>query len=140
VTTAGAVSADGPNPPGPGGGRTGPVHSDLESWVHEVLAQVVRRRLGGHLTWCPEWYRHAEAIMRLMAMWEEWEHAVADGTMSNWWLDHCDPHMAVLMSRDNGPFMACTEKEHRPLGPLPLAPRNPQLWRNTTFTDVGDSS
>jgi hypothetical protein len=31
------------------------------------------------------------------------------------------------MSRDNGPFMACTEKEHRPLGPLPLAPRNEPL-------------
>lgn len=140
MTASGPASADGPSTPGPGDGRTGPVCSDLESWVHEVLAQVVRRRLGGHLTWCPEWYRHAEAIMRLMAMWEEWERAVEDSTMSNWWLDHCDPHMAVLMSRDNGPFMACTEKEHRPLGPLPLAPRNPQMWRNTVFTDPGDSS
>jgi Domain of unknown function (DUF4913) len=138
VTAPGPVSADGQGPPGSGDGRTGPVYTDLESWVHEILAQVVRRRLGGHLTWCPEWYRHAEAIMRLMAMWEEWEHAVEEGTMSNWWLDHCDPHMAVLMSRDNGPFMACTEKEHRPLGPLPLAPRNPQMWRNSVFTGAED--
>ncbi len=77
--------------------------------------------MGGHLTWCQEWYRHTEAVMRLTAMWREWERAVEEDAMSNWWLDHCDPHMAVLMSRDNGPFMACTEREHRPLGPLPLA-------------------
>lgn len=109
------------------------VYSDLESWVHDHLSQVVRRRLGGQLTWCPEWYRHAEAIMRLMAVWQEWEIAVAEGTMSNWWLSHCDPHLSVLMSRDNGPFMACTEKEHRPLKPLPLAPRNPQVWQGTPF-------
>jgi Domain of unknown function (DUF4913) len=140
VTASAPMSADDPSPAGTADGRTAPVYSDLESWVHEILAQVVRRRLGGHLTWCQEWYRHAEAIMRLMAMWEEWERAVEEGTMSHWWLDHCDPHMAVLMSRDNGPFMACTEKEHRPLGPLPLAPRNPQLWRDTVFTDADDGS
>jgi Domain of unknown function (DUF4913) len=140
VTSSGPVASDSPGPAGSAGDRTAPVYSDLESWVHEILAQVVRRRLGGHLTWCQEWYRHAEAIMRLMAMWEEWERAVAEGTMSHWWLDHCDPHMAVLMSRDNGPFMACTEKEHRQLGPLPLAPRNPQLWQDTVFTDADGAS
>jgi hypothetical protein len=140
VTESGQLSAHDPSPAGLADARTAPVYSDLESWVHEILAQVVRRRLGGHLTWCPEWFRHAEAIMRLMAMWEEWERAVEDGTMSHWWLDHCDPHMAVLMSRDNGPFMACTEKEHRSLAPLPLAPRNPELWRDTVFTDASDGS
>jgi hypothetical protein len=122
MTPSAQVSADGPSAARHDEGRIVPVHADLESWVHQVLAQVVRRRLGGHLTWCPEWYRHAEAIMRLTAMWEEWTRARQEGTLSNWWLDHCDPHMAVLMSRDNGPFMACTEKEHRPLGPLPVAP------------------
>ena len=109
------------------------IYPDLESWVRDHLAQVVRRRLGGHLTWCPEWHRHAEAIIRLMAMWQEWESAVADGGMSNWWLYHCDPHMAVLMSRDNGPFMACTEKEHRPLNALPLSPADPEAWKGTPF-------
>jgi Domain of unknown function (DUF4913) len=110
------------------------VYSDLDSWVREMLAPVVRRRLGGHLTWCPEWYKHTEATMRLTALWEEWERARDEGTTSHWWLDHCDPHMAVLMSRDNGPFMSCTEKEHRPLGPLPLAPRIPQLCRKAALT------
>lgn len=128
---------EGGNPAGnDDGDRSSRLYPDLESWVHDHLSQVVRRRLGGHLTWCPEWYRHAEAIMRLMAMWQEWEMAIAEGTMSNWWLSHCDPHLAVLMSRDNGPFMACTEKEHRPLKPLPLAPRNPQVWQGTPFENM----
>jgi Domain of unknown function (DUF4913) len=78
--------------------------------------------------------------MRLMAIWEEWERAVEEGTMSNWWLDHCDPHMAVLMSRDNGPFMGCTEKEHRPLSSLPLASRDARLGRDTAFTTAEDGS
>lgn len=129
---------EGPAPDGSRDGDAPPrVYGDLESWVYDHLSQVVCRRLGGHLTWCPEWYRHPEAIMRLMAMWQEWEIAVADGTMSNWWLSHCDPHLAVLMSRDNGPFMACTEKEHRPLKPLPLAPRNPRIWQDTAFAHPG---
>lgn len=120
--------------PGPDDGKPTRIYPDLESWVRE-LAQVVRRRLGGHLTWCPEWYRHDEAILRLMAMWQEWEIAVSEKRMSNWWLNHCDPHLEVLMSRDNGPFMACTEKEHRPLNPLPLAPHDSRQEQNTVFAD-----
>jgi hypothetical protein len=139
VSTPNVSSSDGPVLPGLAQSRTPSVYVDLQSWVHEMLAQVVRRRLGGHLTWCPEWYRHAEATMRLTAMWDEWERAVEEGTMSNWWLCHCDPHMAVLMSRDNGPFMACTEKEHRPLGPLPVAARNPPLGEGTVYGLANDS-
>jgi hypothetical protein len=135
VSGPGRASVDGTDPAEQGDDRPARIYPDLESWVHEHLAQVVRRRLGGQLTWCPEWYRHAEAILRLMAMWQEWEIAVGEGRMSDWWLNHCDPHLAVLMSRDNGPFMACTEKEHRPLSPLPLPPRNPRLWQCTTFPD-----
>jgi hypothetical protein len=75
--------------------------------------------------------------MRLMALWQEWEIAAAERTMSNWWLSHCDPHLASLMSRDNGPFMACTEKEHRPLNALPLAPKNPRMWQGTVFEAQG---
>ena len=77
MTASGPISADDPTPAGPADGRTAPVYSDLESWVHEILAQVVRRRLGGHLTWCQEWYRHAEAIMRLLvAHHDRWRHVL----------------------------------------------------------------
>ncbi|MFI9724540.1 DUF4913 domain-containing protein [Streptomyces sp. NPDC052396] len=112
-----------------------PVYADLETWLHKHLAQIIRRRFGGSLTWCSQWYRHAEAISRLNAMWQEWEKAVAEGTMSNWWLYHCDPHLSVLMSKDSGPFMACKPGEHRQLDSLPLADSDPLLWLGSAFSD-----
>lgn len=112
-----------------------PVYADLETWLRKHLAQVIRRRFGGSLTWCSEWYRHAEAVSRLNAMWQEWEKAVVESTMSNWWLYHGDPHLNVLMSKDNGPFMACKPGEHRALEPLPLADSDPSLWLGSAFSD-----
>ncbi|MGW1807155.1 DUF4913 domain-containing protein [Streptomyces sp. NPDC002078] len=125
--TAGA-GAGGKEPPKP-------VYADLESWLRRHLAQVIRRRFGGSLTWCSQWYRHAEAVSRLNAMWQEWEKAVVEGTMSGWWLYHCDPHLNILMSKDHGPFMACKPDEHRQLEPLPLADSDPSLWLGTAFSD-----
>jgi hypothetical protein len=126
-------------PGGAGSGRAEaapkPVYSDLETWMRKHLAQIIRRRFGGSLTWCSQWYRHAEAVSRLNAMWQEWEKAVVEGTMSNWWLYHCDPHLNVLMSKDNGPFMACKPDEHRALEPLLLADSDPMLWLGSAFSD-----
>ncbi|MGW3200115.1 DUF4913 domain-containing protein [Streptomyces sp. NPDC001118] len=115
-----------------------PVYGDLESWLRKHLSQVIRRRFGGSLTWCSQWYRHGEAVSRLNAMWQEWEKAVAEGTMSSWWLYHCDPHLNILMSKDSGPFMACKPDEHRQLEPLPLADSDPGLWLGTAFSDPRD--
>ncbi|MEU8030694.1 DUF4913 domain-containing protein [Streptomyces sp. NPDC049099] len=115
-----------------------PVYGDLESWLRKHLSQVIRRRFGGSLTWCSQWYRHAEAVSRLNAMWQEWEKAVVEDTMSTWWLYHCDPHLNMLMSKDSGPFMACKPDEHRQLEPLPLADSDPDLWLGTAFSDPRD--
>jgi hypothetical protein len=113
------------------------VYPDLDTWVRDFLSQTVRRRLGGTLSWCSHWYRHAEAVSRLNAMWQEWERSVVDDTMSNWWLYHCDPHLNVLMSKNFGPFMACKPDEHRALDPLPLAESDPSLWQASAFSDPG---
>jgi hypothetical protein len=110
-------------------------YPDLDRWVTEFLSPLIRRRLGGSLTWCAEWVRHAEAISRLNALWQEWEAAAADGTMSNWWLYHCDPHLNALMSKDAGPFMACKPGDHRGLDPLPVTPSDRRLWRGSAFSN-----
>ncbi|MEU1627744.1 DUF4913 domain-containing protein [Streptomyces sp. NPDC020096] len=115
------------------------VYPDLATWVEEHLSKLIQRRLGGSLTWCTEWYRHAEAVSRLNAMWQEWEAAVAEATMSNWWLYHCDPHLSVLMSKDAGPFMACKPGDHRKLEPLPIADSDARLWLGSAFSNpTGD--
>jgi hypothetical protein len=65
-------------------------------------------------TWCPEWWRHAEAISRLEALWRVCEHLRLDPAtgMSVWFRDHADHHMAVLLDSE-GPFKRCSvDKGH----------------------------
>jgi hypothetical protein len=112
-----------------------PVYPDLDSWVRQHLAQVYSRRFGGALTWCAQWYRHPEAVSRLNAMWSEWEKAVAESTLSSWWLYHADPHMNVLMSRDSGPFVACKPEKHVEMEKLPVGDSDPNLWHAEAFSD-----
>lgn len=100
----------------------------LEAFVEQQLAPMWRRNLSGNtLTWCPEWWRHAEAIARLEALWRAWEHLRLDPAlgMSVWFRDHADHHMAVLLDAD-GPFKGCSPEEgkgHSPrLTALPCTP------------------
>jgi hypothetical protein len=132
----------------PGAGRAGsgdepaaPLYGSLGEWVEEHLAPLIRRRFGGALTWCPFWFRHAEAVSRLNALWQEWEHARVEHTLSMWWITHADPHLRVLMSKDDGPFMACKPAEgsqqarHVELEPLPVSTSEPALWLSSAFSD-----
>ena len=87
-------------------------YPSLGEWYTELYSRDVGR--GGRL-WCPEWWKHAEAIYRLDALWRAWEHLRLDGSLgpSTWLRDHLDPHMAQLMSPD-GPFKGCEpDRGHR---------------------------
>lgn len=101
------------------------VYPTLEAFVSEQLAPLYRRNLNGQdRTWCPEWWRHAEAISRLEALWRAWEHLRLDPAlgMSVWLRDHLDHHMAVLLDAD-GPFKGCKPDRHAErIAPLPLIP------------------
>ncbi|MBF6302445.1 DUF4913 domain-containing protein [Nocardia amamiensis] len=61
--------------------------------------------------WCPDWWRHTEAVARLYSLWHEWEfmRSSSDERFSlSWWFVHqADPHMAVLMSPFGG-FAGCS--------------------------------
>ncbi|MCU1517643.1 MAG: hypothetical protein JWQ75_2364 [Pseudarthrobacter sp.] len=88
-------------------------YPDLVSFVHNKLAPTYRRNMGGSdTTWCPSWWKHAEAISRLEALWRAWEFLRLDPAtgMSVWWRDHADHHMGVLLSSD-GPFKGCSPKD-----------------------------
>lgn len=106
------------------------LYPDARSWVDEHLSQLVRRQLGAGSTWCAQWWRHAEAISRLEALWRAWEILRLEPTlgMSVWWLHHADPHLAVLLSRDSGPFSACTPDRHVELDLLPTVEAPPDHW------------
>ncbi|MFJ8628538.1 DUF4913 domain-containing protein [Kitasatospora sp. NPDC093550] len=117
-----------------------PVFGTVEEFVVDYLAPMVARRLNGvTLTWCPDWWLHAEAISRLNAMWRAWENLRLDPAlgMSTWWIHHADPQLHVLMDPDNGPFSACSpiegHSEHPPQ-PLPTNPADPRMWLGTAFS------
>lgn len=77
-----------------------PYYGNVEEFVVEYLLPNWRHPMGTSLDvcWCPEWWRHAEAISRFEALWWAWEHMRLEGgaAMSAWWRDHADHHMAAL--------------------------------------------
>lgn len=99
-------------------------YPNVAEFVSNKLAVAYRRHLSvqGGVTWCPQWWKHAEAISRLEALWRAWEFLRLDGTtgMSVWWRDHADHHMSVLLSA-SGPFKGCSADDGHcsKLVPLP---------------------
>jgi hypothetical protein len=114
-----------------------PYYGNLQDFVTDFLAPHIRRRLGGQLTWCAQWWRHEEAISRLAALHAAWEDArYGDAVaLSNWWLHHADPHLNVLLSKDAGPFAACKPDRHVHLEPLPCTPAPDGLFSSPAFSD-----
>lgn len=113
------------------------VYSCVEDWVLNLLAPTIERRLdaagAGTLTWCPEWWRHAEAIARLEALWRAWEVCRdADGeSPSRWFWQHCDPMLAVLMDTKVGPMSNCKPDAHGKYDvtrTLPSTPAPQDYW------------
>jgi len=103
-----ATSASTPEPPEP-------AFTNLVDFVEKRIV-VIYRRVTDSATrrWCPEWWRHDEAVLRLFALWRAYEALRRDDQglgLSQWWLQHADPHMRVLMAVD-GPFELC-KKQHR---------------------------
>jgi hypothetical protein len=127
---------------GRGGGTPGPVFASLEAFVTRYLLAMYRRAVSGNdTTWCAQWWRHPEAIVRLEALWRAWEYLRLDPAtgMSVWVRDHCDFHMRVLLSAD-GPFRGCTPDGHatRPLRPLPSAPMPDGLAERLAAASAGE--
>ncbi len=105
------------------------MYDSVESFVTDHLALLIQRHLEGAVTWCPQWQEHPEAVDRLTALWEAWEalHVQGGTARSTWWLDHADPHLAVLMDADRGPFVYCSPTRGHAAGryqPLPFDPRS----------------
>lgn len=100
------------------------IYPNVAEFVRNTLATTFRRQINvdAGVTWCPQWWKHAEAISRLDALWRAWEFLRLDEDtgMSVWWRDHADHHMSVLLSAE-GPFKGCSpDGGHRSkLVPLP---------------------
>lgn len=108
----------------------------LDVFVRDFLVRIYERALPkGRMTWCPQWWKHDEAVYRLQALWLAWEHMrVNDGPVAaaQWLVNYADPIMAVLLDND-GPFKGYSvEGGHRDLRPhpdgeLPCEPASPDI-------------
>jgi hypothetical protein len=92
----------------------------LGEFVCGYLSVVCARQVTDTMeaVWCPRWWLHPGAVERLTLLWRTREQATAPAKVSAWWLDHCDPHMAVLLSV-SGPFKYCGAGHKSLLRPLP---------------------
>jgi Domain of unknown function (DUF4913) len=132
---------DGESPSPPGFEEPAQVFASVEEFVARYLLPMYRRAVSGNdSTWCAEWWRHPEAIVRLDALWRAWEYLRLDpatGT-SVWLRDHCDFHMRVLLSAD-GPFKGCTPDTHasRPVSALPCEAMPAELLARLRTASAG---
>jgi hypothetical protein len=96
------------------------VYSSAVEFFADLLAQSYVREVneGAAYAWCPEWYKHPEALIRVEAIWRAWEHLRLEPALgiSTWWLNHADPHMRVLMDQE-GPFKKCAYDGHKTSAP-----------------------
>lgn len=107
--------------------ETGMVFPDVMAFVEEFFAPVFGRDLeAAGTTWCPEWWRHAEAVYRLEALWRAWEHLRQDASLgpASWLRDHLDHQLAVLLS-SGGPLRGCSVRRGHQDRDYTLPTRNP---------------
>jgi hypothetical protein len=117
-------------------------HPAVLAWSQgELLGQsfVPEVNEGAAFAWRPERYKHSEALIRMEPIWRAWEHLRLEPALgiSTWWLNHADPHMRVLMDKEN-PFKngPTTATSHRvPLVSLRSRTRNPRQEPLTDSTD-----
>lgn len=121
---------------GQDGGQDPPApvqYPSVDAWVSSWLIPVWTRDVSAdRLTWCPQWWRHPEAVARLTALWQAWEQLrLEPGTaMSVWWRDHADHHLPILLDADTV-FKGCSPtKGHTqyPIPSLPIEPPPPGLF------------
>lgn len=83
----------------------------LEAFVEEFVAVVFDRTISPTQTcWCPQWWKHAEAVFDLIALWQSFEHMhVNDGpTWSARWLTLFAYPIMDRLTSPAGTFRACS--------------------------------
>ena len=96
------------------------VYAFVEQYVTQVYAEDLVES-ARELVWCPQWFRHPEAVARLEAAWHAFEQLRQEaGTgRSTWFRDHGDPCMNRLLAKE-GPFQRCDHGRHKLKPALPV--------------------
>ena len=81
---------------------------DLWSFVRDFFAPTFGRPVGGTTRWCPHWFDHVEAVLRLEALWRSFESLRLDPQtgIATWLRDYVD-HALPQLTSATGPFARC---------------------------------
>ena len=114
-TLLGEAGDDGPDAAADAAEPPGPYCTSLEDWVSSVFCPTFVRRSTPTFRWCGQWWRHAEAISRLEALWRSWEALRTDPLLgiATWYAGHLDPQLPILTAAA-GPFADCDPTRHFP--------------------------
>ncbi len=117
---------------------TEPCYPNAEVWVSKWFAPTFARRQGAAMHWCPRWWDHPEAVLRLEALWRTWEVLRRDPTtgIATWLREFFDPQFAILTSAD-GPFAACVDLDHHLAPDLAVLHAPPGHWGTPMLSIVG---
>ncbi|MFE9328219.1 DUF4913 domain-containing protein [Nocardia sp. NPDC052278] len=95
----------------------------VTDWLLPVTAvRVTANNREGHYTWCRQWWRHHEVVLRFAAIHSVFEAArrAEDKTaMSSLFVSHIDRHMRRILDAAQGPLHLCTPHRHIELTGLP---------------------
>ena len=100
-------------------------YQNVHDWVEQWFSIHYARSMTG-IGWCPRWFDHPEALLRLTALWRSWEGARRDDTkgIASWLVYLADPLVRELFDK-SGTFRYCSHGEHRKVPEaLPLEVRS----------------
>lgn len=105
----------------------------LPEFVEDFFLQVAARHTLSE-NWCPMWWDHEEAVLRLEALWDAFEALrLEPGTGTAVWIrDFLDPTVSALTNPETTPFRRCNVRrnEHLAEEPWPAAPAPDGMFRN----------
>jgi hypothetical protein len=101
--------------PAPASDRVAAVEARVAQLSAELqdLAAVLTADGDSDLTAASQWVEHAEAVLRLEALWRSWETLRLDPNlgMATWLTNFLDPQLAALTA-PQGTFAKCSPDRH----------------------------
>ncbi|MGW4356870.1 DUF4913 domain-containing protein [Nocardia sp. NPDC004582] len=118
------------------------VYNNVTEWVEDWLVQSVafKQQGGGKgKIFCKQWWRHKPVVVRLHALWREWERANREDTMSSWWAYHADAAIRALCDGETGPMWRCTTDSHIDVRSLEVTPVPPGWFGTMSGAQTSDN-
>lgn len=95
------------------------------AWVHTRISRF--ESFSSKSRWCPQWWKHHEAVDRFHALWVAYLQAEENNELSGWWVNHWDRQSPMLFD-SQGMFSRCIDGhvEEQEESASWRTPQNPQ--------------